>query len=75
MKLTTFLRRFVDGRCPSAKLPATLDLTGIRRTMKQLWNASIRNIATGVVLEHAATLVRSAEGKVRLVYLVLFGLN
>ena len=71
MKLTTFLRRFADGRCPSAKLPATLDLTRIRRTMKQLWNASIRNIATGVVLEHAATLVQSVEGKVRLAYPVI----
>lgn len=68
MKLTTFLRRFVDGRCPSAKLPATLNLTGIRRTMKQLWNASVRNIASGVVLEHAATLAFSTEGKARLIY-------
>jgi hypothetical protein len=71
MKLTTFLRRFIDGRCPGDKLPATLDLTGIRRTMKQLWNASIRDIATGVVLEYAATLVRNIEGKARLAYPVV----
>ncbi len=71
MKLTTFLRRFVDGRHPSAKLPTTLDLTGIRRIMKQLWNASIRNIATGVVLEYAATIVRDAEERVRLAYPVV----
>jgi len=68
MKLTTFLRRFVNGRCPSRKLPATLELTGMRRSMRRLWNASIQHIESGVVLEHAATLVCDAEGKVELVH-------
>ena len=68
MKLTTFLRRFVNGRCPSHKLPATLELTGIRRSMRRLWNASIRHIENRVVLEHAATLVCDTEGKVKFVH-------
>lgn len=68
MKLTTFLPRFVAGECKSSKLPAVLDLVEIRQTMNALWKASIRDIAAGVVTEHAATLVRCADGKVRLVY-------
>jgi len=68
MKLTTFLQRFVAGRCKSSKLPAVLDLVGLRRTMKALWKASIHNIAAGVVTEHATTLVRRVDGKVRLAY-------
>ena len=68
MKLTTFLRCFVNGRCPSRKLPATLELTGIRNSMRRLWNASIRHIENRVVLEHAATPVCDTEGKVQLVH-------
>jgi proteasome lid subunit RPN8/RPN11 len=68
MKLTTFLRRFVNGQCPSRKLSTTLELTGIWSSMRRLWNASIRYIESGMVLEHAATLVCDAEGKVKLVH-------
>ena len=71
MRLTTFLRRLVAGRCPSDKLPATLDLVGIRRMMKRLWKASLRDIASGEVLEHAATLVHLSSGKVQLAYPVI----
>jgi proteasome lid subunit RPN8/RPN11 len=38
--------------------------------MKRLWQASVREIAIGVVVEHAATLVQSVDGKVRLDYIV-----
>ena len=63
-------RRFVDGRCPTAQLPTTIRLSGLRRMMKRLWRQSVRDIAAGVVVEHAATLVRGADGKVRLDYAV-----
>lgn len=63
-------RRFVDGRCPIAQLPTTISLNGLRRVMKRLWRQSVRDIAAGVVVEHAATLVRGADGKVRLDYAV-----
>jgi hypothetical protein len=38
--------------------------------MKRLWQQSVRDIATGVVVEHAATLVQRADGKVDLDYVV-----
>ena len=36
--------------------------------MRRLWNASIRHIESGMVLEHAATLVYDTEGKVKLAH-------
>ena len=70
MRLSALARRFVAGRCPSKQLPGTISLRGIRRVIKQLWQASVREIAAGKVFEHAATLVQSIGGKVRLDYIV-----
>ena len=41
-------RRFADGRCPTAQLPTTISLSGLRRMMKRLWRQSVRDIAAGV---------------------------
>jgi len=45
------------GKCKSRDLPAKLNLTGITPEMNRLWEASIREIKSGVVREHAALLV------------------
>jgi len=49
------------GKCESRDLPKRLNLTGIVPEMNRLWEASIREFASGVVREHAALLVWERE--------------
>lgn len=49
------------GKCKSRDLPAKLNLTGIAPEMNRLWQASVRELAAGVVREHAALLVWERE--------------
>jgi len=49
------------GKCKSRDLPAKLNLTGIAPEMNRLWDASVRELASGVVREHAALLVWERE--------------
>ena len=45
------------GKCQSRDLPKRLNLTGIAPEMNRLWEASVREIDSGIVSEHAALLV------------------
>jgi len=45
------------GKCKSRDLPARLNLSSLAPEMNRLWEASIRDIESGVVREHAALLV------------------
>jgi hypothetical protein len=49
------------GKCKSRDLPARLNLSAIAPEMNRLWEASIREIESGVVREHAALLVWERE--------------
>ena len=49
------------GKCKSRDLPKRLNLTGIAPEMNRLWDASVRELASGVVREHAALLVWERE--------------
>ena len=49
------------GKCKSRDLPAKLNLTAIAPEMNRLWDASVRELALGVVREHAALLVWERE--------------
>ena len=50
------------GKCKSRDLPARLNLSSIASEMNRLWEASVREIASGVVREHAALLVWERDG-------------
>jgi hypothetical protein len=50
------------GKCKSRDLPARLNLSNLAPEMNRLWEASIREIKSGVVREHAALLVWEREG-------------
>ena len=49
------------GKCKSRDLPARLNLASIAPEMNRLWEASIREIESEVVREHAALLVWERE--------------
>ncbi|MCI0694656.1 Mov34/MPN/PAD-1 family protein [candidate division KSB1 bacterium] len=49
------------GKCKSRDLPARLNLSSLAPEMNRLWEASVREIASGVVREHAALLVWERE--------------
>ena len=49
------------GKCKSRDLPKRLNLSGIAPEMNRLWDASVRELASGVVREHAALLVWERE--------------
>jgi len=49
------------GKCKSHDLPKRLNLTGIAPEMNRLWEASVRELGSGVVREHAALLVWERE--------------
>jgi len=55
-----------SGTIHSANLPGELDLTPICEDMERLWLRSMANIANGVVIEHAATIVLKADGTLAL---------
>ena len=57
------------GKCKSRNLPARLNLSSLAPEMNRLWEASIREIESGVVREHAALLVWEGE-KLRLTNIV-----
>lgn len=57
------------GKCKSRDLPARLNLSSLAPKMNRLWEASIREIESGVVREHAALLVWERE-KLRLTNIV-----
>jgi hypothetical protein len=45
------------GKCKTHDLPKRLNLTGIAPQMNRLWEASIRDLKSGIVREHAALVV------------------
>lgn len=49
------------GKCKSRDLPARLNLSSLAPEMNRLWKASIRDIESGVVREHAALLIWERE--------------
>ena len=57
------------GKCKSRDLPTRLNLSEIALEMNRLWEASIREIESGAVREHAALLVWERE-KLRLANIV-----
>jgi len=57
----TLFKSVCLGKCKSRDLPKRLNLTGIAPEMNRLWGASIRELAAGMVREHAALLVWERE--------------
>ncbi|MDZ7361748.1 MAG: hypothetical protein ONB46_13635 [candidate division KSB1 bacterium] len=49
------------GKCKSRDLPARLNLSSLAPEMNRLWEASVREIASGVVREYGALLVWERE--------------
>ncbi len=49
------------GKCKSRDLPARLNLSSLAPEMNRLWEASVREIDSGIVREHAALLVWERE--------------
>jgi len=45
------------GKCKSRDLPVRLNLSSLAPEMNRLWDASVREIKSGMVREHAALLV------------------
>jgi hypothetical protein len=57
----------LSGNSPLDELPDELDLSELADDMERLWAKSTARLSEGIVVEHAATIVRQADGSLKLI--------
>jgi len=57
----------LSGHCPIDELPDELDLSELADEMERLWIKSIERLDEGIVVEYAATIVKRADGFLKLI--------
>jgi len=57
----------LSGNCPIDDLPDLLDLSELAEGMERLWMKSVARLDEGIVAEYAATLVKQADGSLKLI--------
>jgi len=57
----------LSGHCPIDELPDELDLSELADEMERLWMKSVERLDEGSAVEHAATIVRRADGSLKLI--------